>query len=279
MNPFVSPAERQAHARALRALQQAAVPFAVGGAYAMFHYTGMVRYTKDLDVFLRREDEARAREVLAAHGWRTLVHEPLWLSKAFWGETLVDLIYSSGNGLAVVDDAWLTRAPAGDVLGVPTRLVPPEEMIWSKAFVQERERWDGADVAHLVRACGRVLDWDRLLARFGEQHWHVLLAHLLLFSFSYPHDRDAVPRRVWRLLVSRASRLAPERAEADKLCRGTLLSRTQYLPDLGLWGYRDAREVEVPGFTAPAGEVCAPAFARRAVEAPVAEAEAAASEV
>ncbi len=262
MNPFVSPAETSAHVRALRQLQLAEVPFVVGGAYAMFHYTGVVRYTKDLDVFLRREDEARAREVLARAGFRTLVQDPLWLSKAFWADTFVDLIYSSGNGVAGVDDAWLAHAPAGDVLGVKTKIVPPEEMIWSKAYVQERERWDGADVAHLVRSCGHAVDWPRLLGRFGE-HWHVLLAHLVLFSFSYPHDRDAVPKWVWRLLLAKARRLEQDEGQDGKLCRGTLLSRTQYLPDLGLWGYRDAREVEVPGFIAPEAELHAPLFARR----------------
>ena len=41
-------------------------------------------------------------------------------------------------------------------------LCPPEEMIWSKAFVQERERFDGADVLHVFRTLGRTLSWDRL---------------------------------------------------------------------------------------------------------------------
>jgi hypothetical protein len=150
----------------------------------MFHYTGMVRYTKDLDLFLPRSEEARARSLLAGDGWATHVHEPTWLSKAFFGDTLVDLIHGSGNGLISVDESWLERGVPARVLGEPTQLVPPEEMIWSKAFVQERDRWDGADVAHLVRALGHRLDWDRLLARFGDDHGHVLLAHLLLFSFT-----------------------------------------------------------------------------------------------
>ena len=47
---------------------------------------------------------------------------------------------------------------------MPVLLAPPEEMIWSKAFVCERERYDGADVNHLLRACGRQMDWQRLLA-------------------------------------------------------------------------------------------------------------------
>lgn len=249
MNPFISPAESVAQARALAALEEAGVPIVVGGAWALFHFTGVCRYTKDLDVFLRREDEAKAREILSRAGYRTLVEESLWLSKAWWGEVLVDLIYSSGNGVAVVDDDWLRHARPAQVLGVQTRLVPPEEMIWSKAFVQERERWDGADVAHIVRGMGQELDWPRLLSRF-EDHWAVLYAHLVLFAFSYPHDRRLVPAWVWETLQARTAELRQD-AEVDgdgRVCRGTLLSRTQYMPDIGLWGYRDARELEVPLF-------------------------------
>ncbi len=253
MNPFVSPAERTAHVHALELLTLAGVPFLVGGAYAMFHYTGVVRYTKDLDLFLRRDDERRAREVLSAAGWQTLVHEPMWLSKATRGEVLVDLIYSSGNGLAVVDDGWFEEAVTGPVLGVQARLVTPVEMVWSKAFVQERDRWDGADIAHIIRACGPVLDWPRLLARFGDRHWPVLAAHLVLYAFSYPHDRDAVPSSVWAWLSERVRdlELGSLGESGTKLCRGTLLSRTQYLPDVDLWGYRDARTEEVPGYSPP----------------------------
>jgi hypothetical protein len=231
-------------------LRRESVPFLVGGAYAMFHYSGISRHTKDLDLFLRPSDEARARRVLLAAGYRTELVDPIWLSKALWGDVLVDLIFSSGNGVAVVDDEWLSHAHAGEVLGRRTLVVPPEEMIWSKAFVQERERFDGADVAHLVRACGRDMDWARLVARFGV-HWPVLLSHLVLFAYAYPGDRDAVPGAVWRALLARAAALEPERGAEARLCRGTLLSRRQYDVDTGLWGYDDAREQDVPGWRAP----------------------------
>jgi len=46
-------------------------------------------------------------------------------------------------------------------------LTPVEEMLWSKAFVMERHRYDGADIAHLIRARGEHFDWNRLLQRFG----------------------------------------------------------------------------------------------------------------
>src|SRR4030095_4312876 len=103
----------------------------------------------------------------------------------------IDVIYNSGNGIAAVDDAWFRHARTGRVLSVAVRFCPAEEMIWSKAFIMERERFDGADVMHLLYVHGTSLRWERLLARFGC-HWPVLLAHIRLFRFRYhgaPHSR------------------------------------------------------------------------------------------
>jgi hypothetical protein len=125
-----------------------------------------------------------------------------------------------------------------EILGVPLRLCPAEEMIWSKAFVQERERFDGADILHLIRQRGSHLDWHRLLARF-DAHWRVLLSHIVLFGFVYPDQRHQVPAWTLDELVRR---LGAERSEPDnRVCNGSLLSREQYLPDLTRFGYRDGR--------------------------------------
>ena len=53
---------------ALRVLQEAQVPFLVGGAYALARHTGIVRHTKDLDVFARPADCERVLQVLSAAG-------------------------------------------------------------------------------------------------------------------------------------------------------------------------------------------------------------------
>lgn len=233
------PDELDARADALRALAGSDVPFLVAGAYAFFEYTGIFRDTKDLDVFLRRSDLEPAFEVLEAAGFRTEVSEPGWIGKAWRGEWFVDLIYSSGNGVAVVDDLWFEHARPARVMGVPVLLAPPEEMIWSKSFVLERERYDGADVNHLLRAAGQDLDWDRLLARF-DRYWEVLLSHLLLYRFAYPGERSKVPDRVLRTLVGRLEdELGTDHPRA--LCRGNLISRVQYRHDLEHLGYEDGR--------------------------------------
>ncbi len=241
---LASPAAQGAYRRVMDALERGdaagPVPFLVGGAYAFTPVTGIPRSTKDFDLFVARDDISRALAVLQDAGFRTELTFPHWLGKAFWGKEFVDLIFGSGNGVAPVDAGWFEHAPPGRVLGIDVRLAPAEEMLWSKSFVMERERYDGADVIHLLRARADSLDWARVLERFGD-NWRVLLANLLLFGFVYPAERTRVPRDVLEGLLARAAGELAVDADVARVCRGTILSRQQYLPDVTEWGYADGR--------------------------------------
>jgi hypothetical protein len=236
----VSGKTRRLYVLALEALQGAAVEFLVGGAHALGPYAGIVRDTKDLDIFLRRRDCDAALAALRSAGFRTELTFPHWLAKAQAGDRCIDLIFSAGNGIAAVDDLWFTHAISGRVFGIPVGLCPPEEMIWSKAFIMERERYDGADVAHLIQACGATLDWHRLLWRFGRR-WRVLLTHLILFGFIYPGERALIPDAVMDRLLRRLDRERARAGHVTRVCNGTLLSREQYLLDIGNRAYADGR--------------------------------------
>jgi hypothetical protein len=257
--------------RVMQRLEAAGVPYLVGGAYALFHFTSIERSTKDFDVFVRREDLERVMTTLEEDGCRTELTYPHWLGKAFYGDDFVDVIFSSGNAVATVDDEWFAHAPDGEVLGRRVKLSPAEEMIWSKAFIMERERFDGADINHLLLRCGSCLDWPRLLRRFGT-HWRVLLSHLITFGFVYPTERTAVPTWVMDHLmtgVQRELRTPPHMSA--RVCFGPLLSRAQYLIDLEQWGFDDARlgpkgfmsDDEVARWTAAAIEAQAKQAAQR----------------
>ena len=235
----LDPASRDFYRRVMARLQVEGIPFLVGGAYAFERYTGIARHTKDFDLFLHPRDVDRAQAVLTADGYATDVPFPHWLAKVQCGEDVVDLIYSSGNGVALVDDDWFRHGVDETVLDVPVRLIPAEEMIWSKAFIMERERYDGGDVAHILRACADTLDWPRLLRRF-DGNWRVLFQHLVIFGFVYPCERARVPAAVMRELAGRLDRELT-RPAPGRMCQGTLISRAQYLVDVEHWGYSDPR--------------------------------------
>jgi hypothetical protein len=224
----------------LQTLHDAAIPFLIGGAYGLYHYTGVNRDTRDLDVFIRRADFGRVAQVAQANGHGAELTFPHWLGKIRFGDTHVDLIFSAANGIAEVDDIWFAHGEPDELLGVPVTICPVEETIWSKAFIMERERFDGADIAHLLLARGDRIDWPRLLARFGP-NWRVLLSHLTLFGFAYPEQRDRVPEWVIDTLVERLRIEAHSEPPRDHVCRGTLLSREQYLCDIEQQNWLDAR--------------------------------------
>lgn len=228
------------YSEVVRILNKAFIPVLLGGGYALEFHTGLGRRLKDMDLFICRKDWKRVEAVLKRSGFRTELTFSHWLGKAFYAGQFIDIIFSSGNGLCEVDSLWFEYAAPGTVFGLPIKFSPAEEMIWSKAFVMERERYDGADIAHLFLKCGKNLDWRRLVWRFGD-HWQVLLSHIVLFDYVYPSESECVPQEIRNELLDRMKqqRSAPE--ACHKICRGTLLSRTQYEIDIGRLGYRDAR--------------------------------------
>ncbi len=236
----LDPQARDFYCRSLNILLDAQIPFLIGGAYAFERYTGIARHTKDLDLFVRPDDCPRILEVFSKAGYQTEVTASHWLAKAYGGENFVDIIFNSGNGHGAVDDLWFEYAAQEEVLGIPVQIIPVEEMICSKGFVMARDRYDGADIAHLLRACGENMDWSRLLNRFGS-YWRVLLSHLILFGFIYPGERSRIPNSVMDELLQRLQHEANSTPEAEKLCQGTLLAGLQYKTDVEQWGYQDGR--------------------------------------
>lgn len=221
------------------ALNESGITYLLGGAYAFGVYTGIQRDTKDLDVFVRPEDCSRVLSFFSARGYKTELYFSHWIGKVYCGKYFIDVIFNSGNGLSPVDEEWFRHSRAGECFGIPVQLCPPEEMIWQKAFVQERERFDGADVIHLIHSCGADFDWERLLRRF-HRHWRILLSHLVTYGLVYPSERRTIPSWVLTDLISRLKEEIDLPPPPGKICQGTYLSLMQYLPDLEA-GYEDAR--------------------------------------
>jgi predicted nucleotidyltransferase len=225
--------------RAMEVLRDANIPFLVAGAYVVEVYAGISRRTKDFDLYLRPRHVDAAIDALDHAGYKTEKTFPHWLAKAGRPRLHIDLIYRAGNGLCEVDDSWFERAQDDELLGLHVKLCAPEEMIWMKAYIMERERFDGADIAHILQSCAEKLDWPHLVRRFGPD-WRVLLSHLVLFGYIYPTEHGRIPAAIMDELISRLQKDAPA-AGPERLCRGTLLSRKQYLLDIQKRGFRDAR--------------------------------------
>jgi predicted nucleotidyltransferase len=236
--------------RALQALVDAQVPFLVGGAFAHACFTGIRRSTKDLDLFIKRIDYECVDQLMQSCGWRCEMTFPHWLAKVYAGEDFIDLIFNSGNGVTPVDDRWFRGNAQADILGVPVKLANLEDSLTSKAYIMERERFDGADIAHLIQANAERIDWRGLVQRFGP-NWRVLLSHLAMFGFVYPGERHRVPNWVMETLIARlAAETRQPPPEDRRVCQGTLISREQYLHDIDNLGYLDGRLTPASTMTA-----------------------------
>ena len=218
----------------LELLETKGVPFAVAGAAALQHHTGICRNTKDLDIFLPAENVSSALSALVNDGFECEVCDPVWLAKAHRDGYFVDLITGMSNAVITVTPSWIAHAHPATIFGVATRLLAPEELLASKLFVIRRERFDGADIAHIVYFTRGLLDWDRILQYAGD-HWEILLWALLLFRYAYPSHSDYVPETVWQTLLGRLTH-AISHPDLKQEFRGSLIDDCMFAIDMNEWG-------------------------------------------
>jgi predicted nucleotidyltransferase len=238
--PEFAPEQVKLFHAVLQHLNETRVPFVAAGAAALQLHTGICRNTKDLDLFLPAEHVSAALRSLEEEGFVTEVPDPVWLAKAHRGEYYVDLITGMSNAVVIVDRSWIERGVPSDIFGVPVKVLAREELIASKLFVTRRERFDGADIAHVIFAGRGHLDWQRLLDLVGE-HWEILLWALVFFNYVYPAHPDYVPRWLWDDLLGRMRESLdhPDRAAPF---RGSLIDPMMFAIDVSEWGMDDLLE-------------------------------------
>lgn len=224
----------------LTVLEEKRVPYAVSGAFALRQHTGICRFTKDLDLFMTPGTACEVYPYLRERGFNCEVLDPVWLAKVRKGEFFVDLITGMSNGVVMVEASWIDRAHPAVVHDVETRVLAPEELVVSKIFVAKRERFDGADIAHVIYGTYPTFDWDRELQLVGD-NWEMLLWSLLLFRYVYPAQTHYVPAAVWRELLRRFEREV-SRPNPRARFRGSLVDDNMFAIDLDEWGLDNIQE-------------------------------------
>jgi len=236
--PAAGPAAEAFYIEVLRLLKESGIPFLVGGSIAVAAHTGMSRTVKDLDLFCKAGDYPRILAYCRSHGCETEVEDERWIAKVRRGPLFVDVIFNAAAAITPVTEEWLARASRLRIYDMELPVLSPTELVWSKVFVQDRNRYDGADVAHVILRQCEAIDWRRLLAHM-EQYWEVLLIHILNFRFIYPTERQRIPGWLWDELIARLHEHAALPRPQTKICRGRLFSREDYRTDITEWGFAD----------------------------------------
>jgi nucleotidyltransferase DUF2204 len=235
--PEYAEQERRLYREVLLMLNELGIPYAVSGAFSLQHHTGIWRDTKDLDLFLTSENVGRALEGLQPAGFECKVPDPVWLAKAHQGDFYVDLITGMSNAVVIVDNSWIERASPAIVVGVETKVLAAEELIASKIFVTRRERFDGADIAHVIYGTQGKLDWDRIL-QLADDNWEMVFWALVLFRYIYPAQTAYVPSRIWDDLIGRFIN-AVKNPDPHARFRGSLIDENQFAIDVQEWQLDD----------------------------------------
>jgi len=235
--PEKIPSEQHALFReVLESFERSGQQYAVAGAFALQKHTGIFRSTKDLDIFMSPLAARSALRNLKQAGFQCDVCDPIWLAKVHRDGYFVDLITGMSNGVITVDQSWMDRAQPATVRGVFTRVLAAEELLASKLFVTRRERFDGADIAHIIYATHGRLNWARIL-ELACEHWELVLWNLVLFRYVYPGESKLVPQNVWCDLLTRFSELVLNSGhEGGGKFRGSLVDDAMFAIDVEEWG-------------------------------------------
>ena len=217
----------------LMAMNDHGIPYAVAGAFALQKYTGIWRVTKDLDLFVKASDVPAALNHLGNCGFHCETLDPVWLSKARRGGYFVDLISGMSNAVIMVDDSWMKRAQPTVIASVQTQIISAEDLVASKLFVLRRERFDGADIAHIIYRTKGRLEWERIM-ELARGNWEIVLWALILFRYVYPAHTDYVPAPLWQDLLSRYMRLV-QHPDPNAPFRGSLVDENIFSIDIKDW--------------------------------------------
>jgi hypothetical protein len=238
--PTFSPEQQQLFHEVLTFMNDKGIPYVVSGTFALHEHTGIWRQTKDLDLFVTPGNMRRALQLFREAGYDTWVKDPVWLGKVMRSNYYVDLITGMSNAVIQVDQKWIDRGVPSEVLGVPAKVLGAEELMASKIFVVRRERFDGADVVHIIYAMRDMLDWERVFRLVGE-HWEMLLWSLIFYRYIYPRHANEIPRWVWHDLLAKFERDLVD-PKLDAPFRGSLIDENMFAIDVQEWGMENEIE-------------------------------------
>lgn len=185
--------------KAIRAVRPLNKRFMLGGAFGLATYTGRWRNTKDLDFYVLPSERDSFIDALSKAGFTdyydTLAYDRGWIYRAVKDDVIVDVIWGTPNRIGEVDLEWHKRAVPIKLRGEQLESLPPEELLYVKAFVVQRDRCDWPDLLNLLCFTAGNLDWDHVIKRFGPE-LPVLRSLLHLFAWLNPEKAALVPERI-----------------------------------------------------------------------------------
>jgi hypothetical protein len=192
------------YAKAIQAVRSANVPFMLGGGFALASFTGRWRDTKDVDFYIQPGHRDRVVEALSNAGFKDYFaerpYDRKWIYRSVQTGVIVDIIWAMANQRTQVDELWFERSGQVELRGERLAIVPPEELMWCKLYILQRDHCDWTDVFNLLYAAGPRLDWQHLIDRL-EEDTPLLKALLQVYAWLCPKDVLKLPKSLWKTLA------------------------------------------------------------------------------
>jgi hypothetical protein len=183
--------------QAIQIARDSGVECLLGGGFALSAYTHRWRDAKDLDFIVRAGDKAALITALTNSGFSDFYdrvpYDRGWIYRSVRDRFIVDVIWRMANRRADVDEAWFQNARSIEVRDETLRIVPPEELLWQKLYVLQRDRCDWPDVLNMLAMAGGEIDWRRMVARL-EEDTPLLHGLLLVLAWMCPGKVQTLPR-------------------------------------------------------------------------------------
>jgi hypothetical protein len=233
---LLPPEQWEVYERVISTARQRGISFVLGGGLAFSHYANRWRNTKDIDLYVSPDQRHALIDVVKSTGLVDLFdaqpYDREWIYRSHNGKgIIVDIIWQMANYRAQVDSDWLTRGDEIQIRGVTLRLLPPEELMWAKLYILQRDRCDWGDLLNILYNRANTLDWPHFLRRIGEDK-PVLAALLEVFSWACPEKAwELVPADVWKQLGIIPSHIGPTAPEVDRSHIRLLDSRDWFGPN------------------------------------------------
>jgi predicted nucleotidyltransferase len=151
--------------RAAAALQQAEVPFALGGGLACWARGGP-ETEHDVDFIVTPDRADDALDALAGEGFRTEKPPENWLYKAYDGDILIDVIFNPRGG--PIHEGVLERAEKLEVHAVRMPVMRLEDVMVTKLMALREHEVDFESVLEITRSLREQIDWEEVRARTAE---------------------------------------------------------------------------------------------------------------
>jgi hypothetical protein len=216
----ISTTEWRIYGTAIRVLREHRVPFLVGGGFARAAFTGHWRDTKDIDFYVRPEDRGRAERALRtadfADYYEKHSYDRAWIYRSYKRNVIVDVIWAMANQRAQVDEQWFRPGAQLTIRGERLPLVPPEELLWCKLYIIQRDRCDWTDIFNLVHEHGSRMDWQYLIKRL-EDDVPLLRGMLDVYGWLCPEEVKELPASLWSRLATAQKAMRSRRRIHDRI--------------------------------------------------------------